>query len=279
MQHWRIQQPQSLDLDGVHRLEVRLVGGRVDVVGRTPDTNPDSAPGATHLEVSRLDGPLDVHLENGTLSITHERLTWGGLFDWVGGRKAHAVVSVCVPTDCPVELGVVSADAVVSGIVADRTTVKSVSGNVTLDGVRSDITARTVSGDLESRDVTGDLVFTSVSGDLTVAGGDTGELRAETVSGDVTLDLSPRPGARVDLSTVAGDLRVRLPESFGLVVDAKTMSGSLDCVFEGLSTTRRSGSAAMAGTIGDGTARLQARTVSGDVAVLSRAASGGSGAA
>ena len=100
-------------------------------------------------------------------------------------------MSVSVPADCPVELGVVSADAVVSGIVADRTAVKSVSGDVTLDGVRSDITAQTVSGDLETRQLLGTLRFTTVSGDLTVVNGASDAVKAETVSGDLTLDLDP----------------------------------------------------------------------------------------
>ena len=128
MQEWRVETPQSIDLEGVRRLEVRLVGGSVDVVGRTEDAES----GAAQVEVTRVDGPLVVRLENGTLTVMHEKLSWGGILDWVGGRRTHATVSVSVPVDCPVELGVVSADAVVSGIVADKTHVKSVSGDVTL---------------------------------------------------------------------------------------------------------------------------------------------------
>ena len=91
MPQWRIETPQSLDLEGVRRLEVRMVAGNVDVVGRTEDA--DS--GAAQVEVSQLDGPLTVSLENGTLTIVHERLTWGGLLDWVGNnRRASATVSV-----------------------------------------------------------------------------------------------------------------------------------------------------------------------------------------
>ena len=68
---------------------------------------------------------------------------------------------------------------------------KSVSGDVTLDGVRSDITAQTVSGDLETRQLLGTLRFTTVSGDLTVVNGASDAVKAETVSGDLTLDLDP----------------------------------------------------------------------------------------
>ena len=209
-------------------------------------------------------------LENGTLTIVHERLTWGGLLDWVGGRRASATVSVSVPVDCPVQLGVVSADAVVSGIVADRTAVKSVSGDVTLDGVRSDINAQTVSGNLETRQLAGTLHFTTVSGDLTVVNGSSERVRAETVSGDLTLDLDPESGGRFDLSSVSGDLTVRMPDSAGLTVDVKTMSGDLDSAFHGMRSERRPGSATLHGTVGDGDGKLTAKTVSGDIALLRR---------
>ena len=48
MPQWRIETPQSLDLEGVQRLEVRMVAGNVDVVGRTEDAES----GAAQVEVS-----------------------------------------------------------------------------------------------------------------------------------------------------------------------------------------------------------------------------------
>ncbi|MEP6761262.1 MAG: DUF4097 family beta strand repeat-containing protein [Sporichthyaceae bacterium] len=281
MAQWRIDKPQSLDLTGVRRLDVRVVAGSVDVVGRpaaaanpegstTPEGSDD---GAAHLEVSRVDGPLIVTLEGDTLTIAHERLSWSGLLDWVStmsSRKASADVSISLPASCPVELGVVSADAVVSGIAAP-VKVKSVSGSVTLDGVRSDISAQTVSGDLEARGLSGSLHFTTVSGDLTVVDGTSGRVRAETVSGQVTLDLDIPADSSIDVSSVSGDLTVRLPGTAGLTVTAKTMSGGLDSAFEGLTTERKPGRISMQGQVGTGDGQLRAKTVSGDVTLLRRA--------
>ena len=85
MQEWRIESPTSLDLTGVRRLEVRLVEGNVDVVGRTED----AADGAASLEVSRVDGPLLVSLDStGTLSINGFMLEWNAPF---GGVKASGI--------------------------------------------------------------------------------------------------------------------------------------------------------------------------------------------
>ena len=278
MEQWRIEQPQTLDLTGVRRLNIRMVAGSVDVVGRPDDAgepgntrNADGqvAASAAHLEVSELDGPLIVTMKGDTLTISHERLTWGGLLDWVSNHRASAVVSVAVPANCPVELGVVSADAVVSGITAP-TKVKSVSGAVTLDCVRSDIIAQTVSGDVETRGLSGSLHFSTVSGDLTVVNGTSGRVRAETVSGQVTLDLDIPPNSSIDMSSVSGDLTLRLPDSAGLTVSAKTMSGGLDSAFGGLSTERQPGRASMRGQVGNGDGHFKAKTVSGDVTLLRR---------
>lgn len=266
MTQWRIDTPQSLDLEGVRHLNVRMVAGSIDVVG----SSEAASTGGAHVEVSRLDGAITVTLEGDTLTIAHERLTWGGLLDWVGNHKASAVVSVSVPDACPVELGVVSAEAVVSGITAD-TKVKSVSGNVTLDGLNADISAQTVSGDLETRHLQGALRFTTVSGDLTVVDGASSSVKAETVSGDVTLDLDVSPGARLDLNSVSGDVTLRLPESAGLQVEAKTMSGSLDSAFPGVTRDGKPGRSTMRGSIGSGEGLLQAKTVSGDITLLRRA--------
>jgi hypothetical protein len=262
---WRIDSPQSLDLEGVRHLNVRMVAGSIDVVG----SSEAASSGQAHLEVSQLEGALTVTLEGDTLTISHEKLTWGGLLDWVGNHKASAVVSVSVPDACPVELGVVSADAVVSGITAD-TKVKSVSGNVTLDGLDADISAQTVSGDLETRRVQGKLRFTTVSGDLTVVDGSSSQVKAETVSGDVTLDLDVSPGARIDLNSVSGDVTLRLPDSAGLQVEAKTMSGSLDSAFDGVVRDGKPGRSTMRGSVGSGEGFLQAKTVSGDITLLRR---------
>jgi DUF4097 and DUF4098 domain-containing protein YvlB len=176
---------------------------------------------------------------------------------------------VSVHPSCAVEVGVVSADAVVAGIEGP-TKVKSVSGNVTLDGVRADVEARTVSGDLDSRGLAGSLRFTTVSGDLTVIDGSSKSVRAQTVSGQVMLDLDVATEAQVDLTSISGNLTLRLPETASLQVDLKTMSGELESAFEGVTMRRKPGRATLSGQVGGGAGALKAKTVSGDVTLLRR---------
>ncbi len=108
-----------------------------------------------------------------------------------------------VPKECPINVGVVSASAVVAGFEG-RTSVKSVSGEIVLDGVSGEIHANTVSGTMESRGLVGELSFKSVSGELTVAKGTARRLRATTVSGRITADLELPPTGHVTVNSASG---------------------------------------------------------------------------
>jgi len=105
-----------------------------------------------------------------------------------------------------------------------------------------------------------------------VVNGASDAVKAETVSGDLTLDLDPSEGGRIDLSSVSGDVTVRMPETAGMNVAISTMSGSLDSAFAGTHSERRPGRASLHGQVGDGGGRLTAKTVSGDITLLRRGA-------
>src|SRR5580658_92025 len=142
MAHWTIEAPTSLDFDDVTGLRVRLIAGSVAVLAS------DEKPA---LDVSNVSGdPLQVTYENGMLTITHPNLTWEGLLKWLRPQRHSATLTVRVPRKCAVELGVVSATAVLSGVSA-RASVKGVSGAITLDGVAGDVDATTVSGAIEAQ--------------------------------------------------------------------------------------------------------------------------------
>jgi hypothetical protein len=268
-QSWSVEGPQTIDVTGVRKLSLRLVAGEADVVTSTTSV---ASGGAARVEVHKVDGPpLTVAVdEDGTLNVVHDRLTWGGLLKWLSGpTRARIHVSVSVPHDAEVELGVVSADATVTGVTG-HTSVKSVSGDVTLDGCAGEVRAETVSGSLEARSLDGRLQFKSISGELTVVDGSTTALSAHTVSGEVVIDLTSTTGD-VDLKTVSGDLTLRLPIDASLSLDAKSVSGHLTATgFDEVSHDRVPGSNKLTGAIGGGDSRLTAKTVSGDVTLLRR---------
>ncbi|PWI44074.1 DUF4097 family beta strand repeat-containing protein [Streptomyces sp. ICBB 8177] len=264
-QSWTVSERQKIPFDGpVTDLHVRIVGGTVNVVGT-------EEPGAC-LEVSEVDGPpLIVTRDGSELTIAYEDLPWKGLLGWLDrkGWKRHAVVSLTVPSATRVEVGVVSAEAVVTG-VSGRTAVRGVNGDTTLVGVSGPVDASTVSGSLEAQALSGDLKFSTVSGGLTVVEGTGARIKADSVSGDMALDLDPAGGGDVHLNTVSGEIAIRLPDPGDARVDANTASGAVTCAFEELRVTGQWGAKRISGRVGKGDARLKATTVSGAIALLRR---------
>lgn len=263
---WAIAEPQKLTFDEpVTALSVRIVNGTVNVVGTDEPT--------ARLEVTGIEGPpLIVTQKDGVLTVTYEDLAWQGLLKWFDrkGWHRHAAVSLAVPAGSAVEVGVVGAGAFVSGM-RGRTDVRGVTGDTTLVGLAGPVGAETVSGNVEAQAVTGDLRFHSVSGDLTVVEGAGASVRAESVSGDMVLDLDPNgKPTDVRLTTVSGEIAIRLPHPADAKVEANTASGSVSNGFEDLRVNGQWGSKRITGTLGSGTGTLKATTVSGSIALLRR---------
>ncbi|SHK77016.1 DUF4097 family beta strand repeat-containing protein [Actinacidiphila paucisporea] len=250
--------------DAIDTLCVRIVGGAVNVVGIDE--------GPTRMEVTELDGPpLKVERVGSALTVAYEDLSWKGLLKWHDrhGWRRRAVISLAVPAHTSVEVGVVGAGAVISGI-SGPTVVQGVNGDTTLVGLTGPVKANTVAGNVEAQSVSGDLRVNTVSGHLTVVEGSGSEVRADSVSGSMVLDLDPSAGADVRLTTVSGEIAIRIPEPGDADVDANTTSGRVSCAFEELQVTGQWGAKRITGRVGSGGARLRATTVSGAIALLRR---------
>jgi len=263
MATWTIEEPQQLTFDEVRRLRVRTVRGSLSVVG-TDDQ--------ARLEVTDIRGmPPTVRYDDGVLEVGYDDWSQPGFLSWLLGRRKwrrHAVVSVAVPRDCPVDLGVVAAGVVVSGLRAE-VRVRVMSGDITLAGLTGPVDAETVSGSVEAHAVAARLRMQTVSGDLTLVEGG-GEVHARTVSGTVTCDLAAAGSGEIRLSTVSGDLVVRMPDRSDLTVRLQTTSGQISSAFNALKRTGRPGVQVVEGLLGAGTGRLWANTTSGNVALLRR---------
>src|SRR5262245_18601731 len=109
MARWTIEEATALDFDGVVALKVMLMRGHVSVLGT------DDAPS---VHIGDVGGqPLLVGHEAGMLNITHENL-WEGLLKWFGTQRSSAELTVMVPWDCPVQLNLVNAGAVITGLTS-----------------------------------------------------------------------------------------------------------------------------------------------------------------
>jgi Putative adhesin len=272
MSTWTIEEPRKLTFDTVRQLRVRTFRGSLSVVGTDQESR---------LEVTDIRGdPPTVRLEDGGLEVGYDDWSRPGFLSWLLGRRKwrrHAVVSVAVPRACPVDLGVVSAGVVVSGLRAP-VTVRVVSGDITLAGLTGPVDAETVSGSVEAHAVTGRLRMHTVSGDLTLIEGG-GEVHARTISGTVTCDVAAAGsgGSDIGLSAVSGDVVVRMPDRSDLEVRLQASSGQISSAFGELQRSGVPGMQVVTGRLGAGTGRLRAATTSGHVTLLRRDREGPAG--
>lgn len=185
------------------------------------------------------------------------------------GRPApKAEISVAVPHDVALTLGVVSANALVSGIRSD-VKLNTVSGDVIADGLEGSITVNAVSGDVQIRDLTGSLGANSVSGDVAV----TGTIRratVDTVSGGMLVDAGG-PVQQVSLNTVSGNGTVRLDEGVPANYVVRSVSGRVQIdgiVRSGQGSGPTTSFTGSVGELSGSFADVRCNSVSGDVVVV-----------
>ncbi len=138
--------------------------------------------------------PLTVTHKDGALTVAYDDLPWKGFLKWLDskGWRRSAVVSLTVPASTRVEVGVVGANAMVSGVDAARTSRGSRATRHSWacpdrSAPRRCREAWRPRGHRGAR-------LNSVSGDLTVIEGACPLVKADSVSGSIILDLDPTSG-------------------------------------------------------------------------------------
>ena len=117
-----------IDIENVSRLKIGLVGGQVDVIAHDEPGIRIEVHGVTIKD-------LRIESHDGEVEIDHPQLGWDNFLEVFrnfgsGGPKAE--VSVAVPRSIALNLGVVSAGALVSGIRNDAR-LNTVSGDIIVD--------------------------------------------------------------------------------------------------------------------------------------------------
>ncbi len=216
---WLLDGPKTIDVEGIRRLKVGLIRGQVDIIGH-------DEPGA-RIEVHSVSGrDLKVSVVGDTLEVDHPQIRWD---NWIEAFKsfrgsASADVSIVVPREVALKLGVVSATALVSGLREDAT-LSTVSGDITVDGVTGDLQLNSVSGEIAVRNHYGRVVAHTVSGPVTVSG-EVHSFSCDGVSAEVMLDLSGIPD-EIKVNTVSGDVTTRLEADVPTSYSISTVSGRL----------------------------------------------------
>tara|TARA_B100002049_G_scaffold107697_2_gene79420 strand:- start:4112 stop:4963 length:852 start_codon:yes stop_codon:yes gene_type:complete len=252
-----------IDLDDVRTLKIGLVGGQVDVVAHDEPRVRIEVYGVTVKDL-RIEATGDL------VEIDHPQLRWDNFLEAFrnfgsGGPKAE--VSVAVPRSVALNLGVVNASALVSGLEAGAR-LNTVSGDIIVDGLSGDVTVNAVSGDVQIRDLTGTLSANSVSGDV-AATGSIRKATIDTVSGDMLVDTTGNAHA-ISLNTVSGGATIRLDEGLPANFVVRSVSGrvQIDGVMRsGSGVTNYSGST---GELSGSFVDVRTNSVAGGLTVLRR---------
>ena len=259
-QKWLVDGPKTIEIDGIRKLKVGLVAGHVDVIAHDEPV--------VRVEVHSVSGKdLRITAEGDTLDIDHAQLSWENWLDVFRNFRpgaARADISVLVPRDVALKLGVVSATALVSGLHGDAD-LSTVSGDLATDSISGDVQLNSVSGELSARNHYGKVVAHTVSGEVT-ASGTVFSLTSDGVSGNVFLDLAEIPDS-VKVNTVSGTVTVRLEPGTPTSYSIATVGGRLQLDDSSISGVRGK----YTGKYGQLDGRwtdLRVNTVSGDISVL-----------
>lgn len=186
----------------------------------------------------------------------------------------------------------------------------SISGSVSVTGIRGELTLGTISGNITVRDagqrvsgqtISGNVDLISAQNDAVVELSSTsGNVRTQsvkvrrldlgsisgsviardvqseaaslhTMSGNVEYAGGLSPGGRYDFRTHSGDVRLTVPQGAGFELEASTFSGEVHSALPlRLEGQNRGRSRTIRGTYGDGRARLEATSFSGNVYITGK---------
>jgi DUF4097 and DUF4098 domain-containing protein YvlB len=127
-----------------------------------------------------------------------------------------------------VQVQTVNGDVDVDGASRD-VEARSVSGSVTVSAQHADVRASAVSGAVTIRLAGGGTAWAkTVSGSLHIAGALLTRVEAQTVSGNVDLDVRPEGSGPFEAHAHSGNVHVTLPKGSPATVDARTHNGNVD---------------------------------------------------
>ena len=148
---------------------------------------------------------------------------------------------------------------------------RTVSGDVTITGSgrKGLVSITTVSGDANATRLAGEVNGSTVSGDFSLAVGETTRSRLRSTSGNLTLQGSLAPDARVDIESISGDVRLDLVGETGAEYDVSSFSGEIRPCFgpKPVRTDEYAPGKEWRHQEANASARVRIKTLSGDVGV------------
>lgn len=211
---------QTRPMDPRGRLEIDNLKGRIQV--RAWDRDEVRITGTLGQGVEKL--VIDGDRDNLEVRVQYPKR----MGSWRNDRSEPTVLLLQVPLRVDLDIESVSADIDVDGVAPGDLDIETVSGDVVVAAAPGEASISSVSGDMHLTLNTGSAKTESVSGDIVLAGRLTGEVHAETVSGDIRIDSRGERVRRLTTGTVSGDADVRVGLADGGEIRSETVSGDIE---------------------------------------------------
>ncbi len=269
-----IDQTRALDARG--RIDVENIKGRIQVRGWDRPEVKISGTLGDGVEKLVVEGDAQ-HL---VIKVQYPKSS-----GWGGSKSGPSDLQLTVPLRAELELDTVSADIDVSGVASSKLSIDTVSGDVFVAAAPREIDVESVSGNLRLTLNSADVDAQSVSGSIVLRGRMNGDIKTETVSGDIDVvvngeqvrelsantvsgnadlraDLAPR--GEIKLESVSGDLVLVLPKTLSAQVRGESFSGSLKAPDAQIQKPQHGPGASFNKRYGSGDGEISIETFSGD---------------
>lgn len=200
-------------------------------------------------------------------------------------NRAEATTLILdVPQMATLEIDGVAVDIDVQGIAGSSLDIESVSGDIVAVGAPREADISSVSGNLQLNLNSHKVDVESVSGNIALRGRIGGEIKAETVSGEIRIDTRGEAmrrldtssvsgsaryvgglaeGGRISAESVSGDIRLTLPSSLSARVHGESFSGGLSAPGAAIDKPRYGPGSSFEHTYGKGAGEIRMETFSG----------------
>ena len=263
----------TLDAAADGQVNVSNIAGSVTVTGWTRNA----------VEVT---GTLGRNVEELVFERNKDKVTIKVKVPRRGGRGIDSDLHINVPQGSSIDVSGVSADISVTDVMGEQrlhtvsgdvstesagsdVTAESVSGDVEVDGDKSDTetTASTVSGDVTLFRVSGMVSAESVTGEVIVDEGSFSRVELSVVNGELLFQAELRQDGKLSAETVNGDVDVELVGDVSAKIDVNTINGRIRNCFgpEPQRTSKYAPGWSLSFTEGDGDGRIDISTVNGGV--------------
>lgn len=204
-----------------------------------------------------------------------------------GGHGIDSDLEISVPEKSSIDVSTVSADITVRDVLGEQSLqsvsgdidiessadlrLESVSGDIEVRGTQKDTETRagTVSGDVVLYGLSGEIEAESVSGDVTIDQGSFSRATLSTVNGEIIFNGALRDGGRFNGETVNGEIDIDFAGDVSATFDIETFNGSIRNCFgpKAERTSKYAPGWELRFSEGEGAARVALSTVNGSIRV------------